>query len=351
MSFKTLAQSQPTVAALFRRSLATKRLAHAYLFAGDAWPDLELAARELAKAANCESPAPQGGCDHCDACRRIDAATPRGGRHPDVQWVYPESKSRRIDVDQMRELERLLHQKASIGRTKVGVVVEADRLGREAANAFLKTLEEPPDRSLILLLTASPEQLLETVQSRCQRIQFGSGQAAANPAHAKVLDGLMALLGSGGSALAAYRLLSITREFLDAERARLTPEVEARLHMDHYRETADADWKKKMEEELDAQVEADYRRARSALLVSAEWLLRDLLLCASGGDESLLFFADRAKALKALAATLSLQRAMDNVAAIETAQDQLGRNVNESLALEVAFLRMSGLSAPAPVVT
>ncbi|MCX7824716.1 MAG: DNA polymerase III subunit [Verrucomicrobiae bacterium] len=348
MSFKDLSKTQPAVAAVLQRSLANQRLAHALLFSGDGIEDMELAARELAKAVNCESPRKDGGCDRCESCRKIDASTPPGGLHPDVQWIRPESKSRRIDIEQMRELEKTLHLKPALGGVKVGILVEADRLVHAAANAFLKTLEEPPDRSLILLLSTEPQQLLETVRSRCQRLQFGaSTPREPNPAHAAVVEGLLALLGAGGSVLAAYRLLGVIRAFLDGEKKRIEPEIEQRLQLERYRDVADKEWKEKMEDEMAAQVEAEYRRSRAALVVTMDWLLRDLLMCVQGGDGAKrLFHRDRRDALRGLAAKLTLERALDNLAAIEDLHDQIERNVNESLALEMTLLRLSGL-APA----
>jgi DNA polymerase-3 subunit delta' len=262
MSFKQLAVSQPAVAAALQRRLANNRLAHALLFAGDALEDMELAARELAKAVNCESPTKQGGCDRCDSCKKIDAPTPPGGQHPDVQWVRPESKLRIIKIEQTRELERSLQLKPTMGRMKVGVIVEADRLGREAANSFLKTLEEPPNRSLLLLLSAAPEQLLETVQSRCQRMQFGAAAREPVAAHAPLVDGMMALLGGGGSVLKSYKLYEAVRAFLDAERKQVEEQVEQAAQLDRYRETADPKWLEEKEEEMEAQVVAEYRRRR-----------------------------------------------------------------------------------------
>lgn len=348
MSFRSLAASQPAVAAVLQRSLANDRLAHAYLFAGDALQDMELAARELAKTVNCESPTNQGACDRCDSCRKIDASTPPGGQHPDVQWIRPESKSRRIDIEQTRELEKSLHLKPSVGRMKVGIIAEADRLGREAANSFLKTLEEPPDRSLLLLLSTAPEQLLETVQSRCQRIQFGAA-AAREPeaAHAPLVDGLLALLGSSGSVLKAYRLFDTIRGFLDAEKKRIEEQVEQSAQLDRYRQTADSKWLEEKEKEMEAQAAAEYRRRRAAAVATLEWLLRDTLVCIEDGDASLLFHRDRCDALRKLAATQTRERALANLGTIETLQDQLERNVNEPLALEVALLRLSGLTTPA----
>jgi DNA polymerase-3 subunit delta' len=348
MSFKPLAASQPAVAAVLQRSLANNRLAHAYLFAGDALEDMELAARELAKAVNCESPARQGGCDRCDSCRKIDAATPPGGQHPDVQWLRPESKSRVIVIEQTRDLEKSLQLKPTMGRMKVGVIVEADRINQSAANSFLKTLEEPPDRSLLLLLTAVPGQLLETVRSRCQRVQFGAA-AAREPeaAHAPLVDGLLALLGGGGAVLKAYKLFDTIRGFLDAEKKQVEEQVEQTAQLDRYRQVADSKWLEKKEEEMKAQVEAEYRRRRKAAVVTLEWLLRDALVCIEGGDAALLFNRDRGDALRKLAAAQTRERALANLETVETLQDQLERNVNEALALEVALLRLSGLTTPA----
>jgi DNA polymerase-3 subunit delta' len=347
MSFKQLAVSQLAVAAALQRRLANNRLAHALLFAGDALEDMELAARELAKAVNCESPTKQGGCDRCDSCKKIDAPTPPGGQHPDVQWVRPESKLRIIKIEQTRELERSLQLKPTMGRMKVGVIVEADRLGREAANSFLKTLEEPPNCSLLLLLSAAPEQLLETVQSRCQRMQFGAAAREPVAAHAPLVDGMMALLGGGGSVLKSYKLYEAVRAFLDAERKQVEEQVEQAAQLDRYRETADPKWLEEKEEEMEAQVVAEYRRRRAAALATLEWLLRDVLLCLEGGDAAALFHRDRGDALRKLAAAQTRDRALANLETVETLQEQLKGNVNEATALEVALLRLSGLTAPA----
>ncbi|MFA6564931.1 MAG: hypothetical protein WCV00_23700 [Verrucomicrobiia bacterium] len=352
MSFKQLAASQPAVAAVFQRSIANNRLAHAYLFAGDALEDMELAARELAKAVNCESPTKQGGCDHCDSCKKIDATTTPGGQHPDVQWIRPESKSRVIVIDQTRDLEHSLRLKPTMGRMKVGVIVEADRLNSNAANSFLKTLEEPPDRSLLLLLSAAPGKLLETIQSRCQRIQFGAA-AAREPetVHAPLVDGLLALLGGGGSVLKSYKLFDTVRVYLDAEKKRIEAQVEQTAQLDRYRETADPKWLEEKEDEMEAQKSAEYRRRRATVVATLEWLLRDVLVCIEGGDPALVFHRDRGDALRKLAAAQSRERALANLETIETLQDQLERNVNEALALEVAMLRLSGLTAPSAAVS
>ena len=90
----------------------------------------------------------------------------------DFHGIEPESKSRKILVEQIRELEASLRLHATRAKVKFGVVYEADRLMPQAANAFLKTLEEPPDHSLLILVTALPQALLDTIRSRCNRTFF-----------------------------------------------------------------------------------------------------------------------------------------------------------------------------------
>ena len=119
----------------------------------------------------------------CDSCRRID-----DGAHPDVYWVRPESKSRRIQIDQMREFMKSVNLRSSMGGVKVGVIVDADCMGEEASNAFLKTLEEPPAQTVIVLLCAEPQRLLPTILSRCLKISFGpTTEHSRSPYQAKLL--------------------------------------------------------------------------------------------------------------------------------------------------------------------
>src|SRR3954463_14960574 len=170
---------------LLQRSLERGRLAHAYLFAGHQLTELEALARTLAKTLNCQNPVrktPDGPavdcCDRCLNCRKID-----GDTHADVHWVRPESKSRVITIDQMRDLMQEINLKPGEAEYKVAVILAADRLNVQAANAFLKTLEEPPSKSILILLTTDSQRILETILSRCLRLNFAaeSGRLLAGP--------------------------------------------------------------------------------------------------------------------------------------------------------------------------
>jgi DNA polymerase-3 subunit delta' len=169
---------------LLRRALGRGQPHHAYLLAGPPGVGKELLARLFAQAANCEvedlSARP---CGLCAACRGIAR-----GNYPDVQWVMPLAEliargkvsradvegaaSREIRVDEVRELSRSLSFAPVRGRRKIAIVTPADALNERAQNTLLKTLEEPPQATSFVLVTAQPDQLLATVRSRCARVQL-----------------------------------------------------------------------------------------------------------------------------------------------------------------------------------
>lgn len=146
--------------------LERNRLAHAMLFCGPLGVGKSLAARWLAAAALCASDEPRP-CGHCSACLQV-----RSTAHPDLLLVERADGKKEIGVDLVRDLKRDIGLTAVSGRYKVAIIDEADRLSIASQNGMLKTLEEPPGRSLLLLVTASPGSLLPTVRSRCQTVLF-----------------------------------------------------------------------------------------------------------------------------------------------------------------------------------
>src|SRR5207253_11148784 len=133
-----------------QRAHQKNRLANAYLISGPPGSGKQLLAAELASLVN-----------------GTNANDVFSSKAREIFVAQPESRSRRIVISQIRELEHALHMRASNGRRKVAIIAEADRLQPQAANAFLKTLEEPPANSLLLLLSALPEALPDTILSRC----------------------------------------------------------------------------------------------------------------------------------------------------------------------------------------
>ena len=223
---------------LLQRSLARGRLGHAYCFSGDRLEELESLARTLAKTLHCQNPVRQNSaaidcCDECLNCRKIG-----NGNAADVHWARPESKSRIISVDQMRDLMREVQLKPTAAEFKVAVIVGADRLNPQAANAFLKTLEEPPEKTVLILLSTEPQRLLETILSRCLRLNFsGDGRHELNPAEAGWLEKFGALAsGEQKSLLGRYRLLDVLLQKLVEIRERVEETLTARSPLERYGE-------------------------------------------------------------------------------------------------------------------
>jgi DNA polymerase-3 subunit delta' len=159
---------------LFAEARRRGRLAHAYLFTGPAGVGKRLFAGELAKALLCENPPPNRleACDRCPGCVQVEAGT-----HPDFFAIARPPDAPNMPIDAVRELCRDLALKPMRGHGKIAVVDDADDFddpitGNAAANAFLKTLEEPPPGSVLILIGSSADRQLPTIRSRCQVVRF-----------------------------------------------------------------------------------------------------------------------------------------------------------------------------------
>ena len=174
---------------ILKGCIAKNRIPHALVFAGDEGIGKRLAAINFAKALNCRKTAgtdgddlfslgeedasqPSGAeeveaCDKCPSCRKI--AT---GNHPDIFIIEPEGDAGQITVAAIRQLEEALSYKPYEGGWKIAIIDNADRLNPSAANAFLRTLEEPAPQSILILISSRPDMLLSTILSRCRRINF-----------------------------------------------------------------------------------------------------------------------------------------------------------------------------------
>lgn len=153
----------------FRRAVRRGRLAHAYLFTSPAGVGKRLFALELAKSLLCEKATEDSlqACDRCPSCIQVEAGT-----HPDFFTAARPPEALEFPIDLMRELCQSFALKSARGRGKVVLIDDADDLNEEAANCFLKTLEEPPPRSVLMLIGSTPDRQLQTIVSRCQVIRF-----------------------------------------------------------------------------------------------------------------------------------------------------------------------------------
>jgi len=273
----------------FAASIEQGRMGHSYLLTGDRAESLENLALGLAG--------------------QVLAGAPQ--EHPDFHAVRPESKSRHITVDQVRELERELYLRPFIAPLKVAVIFDAERMclgAAGAANAFLKTLEEPPAHTLILLTSGRPAMLLPTIISRCLRLDLGFEDIDAGAVHEPAWISSW-YARQPNAALRAYARAQVLHE-----------------HWAGIRETAEAHFK-----ESDAEVEEEIGKA----LVEAEFQL--------GRQESIAqlqrWYWRRSEAV-AKATGLERLRA---VKALEELQAGLAQNCEANLAVEYACLRIEGL--------
>jgi DNA polymerase III subunit delta' len=171
MSFKSvLGQFQPKK--ILTNALQNSSVAHAYLFYGQESIGKKKLAIALAKALNCNGTVPLDACDECESCLKIERRV-----HPDFFYIEPvkstpTSREAAIKIEAIRELQKKLAYMPYEGKTKIVVVDSAELMNLQAANSFLKTLEEPPSATVLVLISSNPQRLLPTLISRCQGIHF-----------------------------------------------------------------------------------------------------------------------------------------------------------------------------------
>ena len=325
---------------LLQRSLARGRLGHAYLFTGHQLEGLEALARTLAKTLNCQNPIktndiPTDCCDECVNCRKIS-----NDLHTDVHWARPESKSRVITIDQTRDLMQQIQLKPTEAGYKIAILSGADRLNPQAANAFLKTLEEPPLKSILILLSTEPSRILETILSRCLRLNFSAETARTLSAEqAYWLQQFSSAAATEQKSLfGRYRLLDALLQHLHAIREKVDETLSARSPLEKYAD-AEKNLREKWEDELTAGIEAEYRRQRAEVLILLQWWLRDVWLHTLAAGEELLHLPQIAGADE-VAKRISPHQARENLAVLEHTQRLLHSNVQEALALEVGLLKL-----------
>jgi DNA polymerase-3 subunit delta' len=348
MAFKDFPGQEQGVG-LLQRSLERGRLGHAYLFTGHELSELEAIAQTLAKTLNCQKPvrgANGVAIDCCEAC--VNCKKIANGNHADVHWVRPEKRSRIVSVEQMRELMQEINLKPTEAEYKVAVIVAADRLNVQGANAFLKTLEEPPAKSVLILLTTDPQRLLETIVSRCLRLNFSGG--GPRPLAAAEMEWLAAFSEMAAaeqkSLLGRYRLMDVLLQKLNAMKEAIDKDLTAKSPLQRY-DDVDKELREKWEEELEAAIEAEYRRQRTDLLAIVQRWLRDVWIVAEGeraegrGEKAkdLLNFPEL-KGTRKVAGRISARDAVDNLQVMEGTQRLLHTNVQEALALEVGLLKL-----------
>ncbi|MDO4429360.1 MAG: DNA polymerase III subunit [Atopobiaceae bacterium] len=352
---------QPRVRDFLATALAEGRLSHAYLFLGPPGAGKHEAAEALAKCVVC----PNGGDATCDECRRVAHRT-----HPDVRWLVPGSATGYL-VTQVRELIEDAGLAPVRARTKVYVLERAELLRGAAANALLKTLEEPPANTMFVLCGRTVDALLPTIVSRCQQVPFAAPSAAAGvravtrACPCTETEARIALSVTGSPARAVEYLGSASRRQV---RRLVVDTLDALPRDDSWdvllaaREIVSAvsvplaDVKKAQEEALqetqdfltsaalkqvaDANKRELTARERSGMmevLAAVESILRDVLVRSEGLSDAIVS-EDAAAVVDRLAARASTRRVVAALDAVARAADDLARNVSPQLTLEVMLL-------------
>ena len=171
-----IAQWHPLALGRVAQALAGKRLAHAQLVCGVPGIGKRAFARWLARLLLCERPELEGHVRFCDVCKSCRLT--KAGTHPDLMLLTPEESARSIGVDAVRAFSAQLALTAQLSGNRVGILDPADTMTTNAANGLLKSLEEPPPGTYLILISDFPARLLATIRSRCQRIELHKPEAA-----------------------------------------------------------------------------------------------------------------------------------------------------------------------------
>jgi len=331
---------QDRAVTLLQRNLERGAVAHAYLLVGPPHVGKMTLALELAQALNCEAAEPP--CGECDPCQKVAS-----GKHADVQVIGVNSNGNsndkprtEISIEQVREIQHSSSLPPFEGKHKVFIIDGAELMSNEAANCLLKTLEEPSEGVVFILLTANDSFLPETVVSRCQRLELRplpTSQVEAALGERRSLESAKTeLLSRLCHGRLGWALTAADDDSLLERRDQLVEKLLEVIRGDN-------------EQRFDyvAQLAAQFGKNRlSVQEVLDLWLdwWRDLLLIKLGSSGAITNIDHEAE-LAEMSQGYSLPQIRAFINSIQAAGEQLGQNANPRLTLEVLMLSIPGRSA------
>jgi DNA polymerase-3 subunit delta' len=323
MSFKdVLGHSRPIE--LLQRAIKNDKVGHSYLFLGDEGIGKKLVALQFAKAINCLEGGSEKGdaCDRCISCKKIDQHL-----HPDVLLLEPEGQI--LKVDQVREMHRDLAYRPYEGKRRICILTAADRMAPNMSNTLLKTLEEPPLHTVIVLLANGSRFMLPTILSRCHPIRFNPLPV---PMVSKWLMECKGLSEEEAHLLASLsegslgRALGIREEIQEVPREELLSGLVGLEPLSL--------------EKMENWVEAlpTHRENLLLILEVSKTLLRDLIMVKILKDGSKLIHSDLLKEMYRMATNWNLPSLLKRMDALHQATLAIRGNANTTLALEAMML-------------
>ncbi|MDO5470774.1 MAG: AAA family ATPase [Akkermansia sp.] len=266
-------------------------------------------------------------------------------RHPSCRVLRPSSKIRTISIDAVRSVEPFLALRAAEGETKLVIIDEADRLLDEAANAFLKTLEEPPPQTLIILITALPQKLLPTILSRCVRLDLRDSRRGVRLTHAQqaFLPAVRGILPRLGNDVAALALRADFQHILTRRREEITERITSALKAEAKAVSEGTDirnWEAMQKDITNARIESEYLGERAQMLELLSLCLGQAVLLASHAPD----VEPLAPELAGVATAHSVPDLLRRMRAVDALRTDLNFNVNEALALDSRLLDIIGKS-------
>lgn len=310
-----------------QKTLLQKRIGHAYLFSGISSIGKRTMAVEFAKAYNCEKPddAVHDSCGSCLSCRKIGR-----NNHPDVFVIKPEGQFIRINA--IREIQEQMRFKPLEAVSRVFVIDDADRMNEQAANALLKTLEEPSRANLIILITSRPYALPTTILSRCLHVRF-------NPLHQNVVARFLiekmgmeeqkAFLLAGLSGGSIGRALNLDDEETISFRSEILTFLSSARKSEPLSLINFASF-----------LNRDKKRIKLALDIISS-CFRDALVYKETNKAQILVNKDKFSFIDSVAQRLSGEQILRNIDSVEGAAQRIEHNSNKLLTLETMAFKLN----------
>lgn len=312
---------------VLRRAIEHDRLHHALLFSGPSGIGKRKMAMALARLLNCTSRPPQvfaPACGVCPSCRKIGQ-----GIHPDVLLVEPQgNKIKTIKIDQIRALQKTMTVSPYEGGDRVVIFDDAHTMGVEAANALLKTLEEPGQNTRMIVITDQPHALLDTIVSRCQRVRFAPlardvvRELVAPAVHEMDIEEALVDVAAGYGQGSAGRAMEVLHSGVLEQRKGLIAQL---LQLEEGRPRALLEFAEALSKERDVLPQC---------LDAINVFLRDVLMHQMGTQVGRTINTDMTRHIQQWAARTTPERTLEMIDAVRRAQYLITRNVNAQLIVE-----------------